>query len=163
MDNLFSSVSTSTATTPPHERWKTLYEQSISFQTFGIPVEPPYIDMDSIPTIAELDSEANNQAKQELLNFCHTLLRTRHQNLYMHIDNIEQATAITILYEANKISGKFLAKAVEHIESVKTEVQENDKYEAIRDMAEEKLKPYLLAVAVKMAKFVDLPVFRCDK
>ena len=71
--------------------------------------------------------------------------------------------AITILYEANKISGKFLAKAVEHIESVKKEVQENDEYEAIRDMAEEKLKPYLLAVAVKMAKFVDLPVFRCDK
>jgi hypothetical protein len=80
----------------------------------------------------------------------------------MHIDNIEQATAITILYEANKISGKFLAKAVKHIESVKKEVQENDEYEAIRDMAEEKLKPYLLAVAVKMAKFVDLPEFKIE-
>ena len=85
-----------------------------------------------------------------------------HLNLYMHIDKIEQATAITILYEANKISTKFLAKAVEHIESVKKEVQENDEYEAIRDMAEEKLKPYLLAVAVKMAKFVDVPEFKIE-
>ena len=29
-------------------------------------------------------------------------------------------------------------------------------------MAEEKLKPYLLAVAVKMAKFVDLPEFKIE-
>ena len=80
MENLFSN-NMQRSRPSPHERWRTLYEQSISFQTFGIPVEPPYIDMDSIPAIAELDSEANNQAKQELLNFCHTLLCTRHQKV----------------------------------------------------------------------------------
>lgn len=66
MENLFSN-NMQRSRPSPHERWRTLYEQSISFQTFGIPVEPPYIDMDSIPAIAELNSEANNQAKQELL------------------------------------------------------------------------------------------------
>ena len=158
MDNLFSNNLPGSRPSP-HERWKTLYEQSISFQTFGIPVEPPYIDMDSIPAIAELDSEANNQAKQELLNFCHTLLRTRHQSLYMHINNIEQATAMKILHAANKISKKFLDKAVEHIEKVQNEVQENGAYEAIRDMEDGQLRPYLLAVAVKMAKLADVPEF----
>ena len=64
------------------------------------------------------------------------LLRTRHQQLYMHTDHIEHATASTILYTVNNISRKFLSKAVENIESVKKEVQENDEYEVIRDMEE---------------------------
>ena len=121
MDDLFGPVSTSTATTPEN-RWKTLAESNIIYETFGINVVPAYMEIGDIPTLHEANAAQDEQAKQQLLNFCNTLLRTRHQNLYMHIDNIEQATAITILYEANKISTKFLAKAVEHITSVKKAV-----------------------------------------
>ena len=139
-----------------------LAESNIIYETFGINVVPAYMDIAEIPTLHEASDEQDKQSKQQLLKFCHTLLRTRHQQLYMHIDHIEHATASTILYEVNNISKKFLSKAVENIESVKKEVQENDEYEAIRDMEEEKLKPYLLAVAVKMAKFVDLPEFKIE-
>ena len=38
-----------------HKRWKTLSDQALSFKTFGIAVEPPYVSMDKIPDLAELD------------------------------------------------------------------------------------------------------------
>ena len=103
MYNLFSN-NMPCSRPSPHERWKTLYEQSISFQTFGIPVEPPYVDMDSIPAIAELDSKANNQANQELLHCCNNLLRSQHQELYEHIEHLDKETANEILLEVRNIN-----------------------------------------------------------
>ena len=76
------------------------------------------------------------------------------------LEFVFQVVVITSLLLLFGVGGQ--GALVEHIESVKKEVQENDEYEAIRDMAEEKLKPYLLAVAVKMAKFVDLPEFKIE-
>ena len=52
----------------------------------------------------------------------------------MHIEHIEYATASTILYEVNNICKKFLSKAVENIENIQKEVQENNEYKAIQDM-----------------------------
>ena len=50
MDDLFGPVSTSTATTPEN-RWKTLAESNIIYETFGINVVPAYMEIGDIPTI----------------------------------------------------------------------------------------------------------------
>ena len=80
-----------------------LTESNIIYETFGINVVPAYMDIAEIPTLHEASDEQDKQSKQQLLTFCHTLLRTRHQQLYMHIEHIEYATASTILYEVNNI------------------------------------------------------------
>jgi hypothetical protein len=152
MDNLFSN-NTTRSRPYPHERWKTLYDQAISFQTFCISVEPPHVSMDGIPALAELDGKANNQAKQELLQFCNNLLRSRHQELYEHIEHLDKETADQILLEVWNIHYQFLTKAVENIDQIEKEFQENALYEAIRGNEEAMVKPYLLGVAVNSAKF----------
>ena len=94
MDDLFGPVSTSTATTPEN-RWKTLAESNIIYETFGINVVPAYMEIGNIPTLHEANAAQDEQAKQQLLNFGKMLLRTRHQSLYMHLNDIEQETAMT--------------------------------------------------------------------
>ena len=76
MDDLFGPVSTSTATTPEN-RWKTLAESNIIYETFGINVVPAYMEIGDIPTLHEANAAQDEQAKQQLLNFCNMLLRTR--------------------------------------------------------------------------------------
>ena len=93
----------SLTTITPDNRWKMLTESNIIYETFGINVVPAYMDIAEIPTLHEASDEQDKQSKQQLLTFCHTLLRTRHQQLYMHIEHIEYATASTILYEVNNI------------------------------------------------------------
>ena len=93
----------SLTTITPDNRWKMLTESNIIYETFGINVVPAYMDIADIPTLHEASDEQDKQSKQQLLTFCHTLLRTRHQQLYMHIEHIEYATASTILYEVNNI------------------------------------------------------------
>ena len=100
-----------------------LAESNIIYETFGINVVPAYMDIAEIPTLHEASDEQDKQSKQQLLTFCHTLLRTRHQQLYMHIEHIEYATASTILYEVNNICKKFLSKAVENIENIQKEAR----------------------------------------
>ena len=93
----------SLTTITPDNSWKMLTESNIIYETFGINVVPAYMDIAEIPTLHEASDEQDKQSKQQLLTFCHTLLRTRHQQLYMHIEHIEYATASTILYEVNNI------------------------------------------------------------
>ena len=76
----------SLTTITPDNRWKTLTESNIIYETFGINVVPAYMDIAEIPTLHEASDEQDKQSKQQLLTFCHTLLRTRHQQLYMHIE-----------------------------------------------------------------------------
>ena len=76
MDDLFGPVSTLTATTPEN-RWKTLAESNIIYETFGINVVPAYMEIGDIPTLHEANAAQDEQAKQQLLNFCNMLLRTR--------------------------------------------------------------------------------------
>ena len=90
-----------------------LTESNIIYETFGINVVPAYMDIAEIPTLHEASDEQDKQSKQQLLTFCHTLLRTRHQQLYMHIEHIEYATASTILYKVNNIC-MFLVARMSH-------------------------------------------------
>ena len=74
MDNLFSNNTPTTIT--PDNRWKTLAESNIIYETFGINVVPAYMDTADIPTLHEANDEQDKQSKQQLLKFCHMLLRT---------------------------------------------------------------------------------------
>ena len=59
--------------------------------------------MDGIPDLAELNTEEKVKAKQELLQFCNNLLRSRHQELYAHIEHLDKVTADQILLEVRNI------------------------------------------------------------
>ena len=152
MDTLFGNTA-QRSRLHSHDRWTTLYQQTESFKTFGIAVEPPYVSMDEIPDLAELNTEENVIAKQDLLKFCNNLLRSRHQALYEHIEHLDKVTADQILAEVRNIHYQFLKQAIENIEQIKKEFEENAAYEALRDGEESTVKPYLLGVAVNNARF----------
>ena len=158
MDTLFSN--TAQRSRPhSHDRWTTLYQQTDSFKTFGIAVEPPYVSMDEIPDLAELNTEENVIAKQELLKFCNNLLRSRHQALYEHIEHLDKVTADQILAEVRNIHYQFLKQAIENIEQIKKEFEENAAYEALRDSLVKSFAPYIAFEYARIVPCTDAANF----